>query len=91
MPDQFGGDVAPNTNTTTTSHVDENPSILEQVKLGVASVAKSFTIDMWLARHTPVSISVAPADLKPGSHQVNARTMANLRTFLFQRRKCCQS
>lgn len=30
--------------------------MLEQVKLGVASVAKSFTIDMWLARHTPEKV-----------------------------------
>ena len=47
MPDQFGGDVAPGSTITTQS--EENPGILEQVKLSVASVAKSFTIDMWLA------------------------------------------
>lgn len=35
------------------------------MKLGVASVAKSFTIDMWLARHTP-------ANVLPRLHQVIA-------------------
>lgn len=30
--------------------------MIEQVKLGVASVAKSFSIDMWLARHTPEKV-----------------------------------
>lgn len=54
MPDQFGGDVAPGTNTTVPA--EESSSILEKVKLGVASVAKSFTIDMWLARHTPEKV-----------------------------------
>lgn len=54
MPDQFGGDPAPTTVTTT--EAEENPSIIEQVKMGVASVAKSFTIDMWLARHTPEKV-----------------------------------
>lgn len=60
MPDQFAGDPAPSTTTTTTSTTTNNtegsPSLLEQVKLGVASVAKSFTIDMWLARHTPEKV-----------------------------------
>ena len=51
---RFAGDPAPT--TTTTAQAEENPSLLEQVKLGVASVAKSFTIDMWLARHTPEKV-----------------------------------
>jgi dienelactone hydrolase len=46
---RFAGDTAP----TTTVQAEENAGLLEQVKLQVASVAKSFTIDMWLARHTP--------------------------------------
>ncbi|KAK3696648.1 hypothetical protein LTR37_017829 [Vermiconidia calcicola] len=54
MPDQFAGDPAPT--TTTTAQAEEKPSIIEQVKLGVASVAKSFSIDMWLARHTPEKV-----------------------------------
>ena len=53
----FGGDPAPSTTTTTTSaSAEQHPSIIEQIKLGVAGVAKSFTIDMWLARHTPEKV-----------------------------------
>ena len=48
MPDQFSGDPAPQTVTNT----EENPSLIEQVKLRAAETAKSFLIDMWLARHT---------------------------------------
>ncbi|KAK3648608.1 hypothetical protein LTR56_007434 [Elasticomyces elasticus] len=55
MPDQFAGDPAPTT-TTSITPAEAHPSIIEQVKLGVASVAKSFTIDMWLARHTPEKV-----------------------------------
>ncbi|KAF2487302.1 dienelactone hydrolase [Neohortaea acidophila] len=54
MPDQFAGDPAPT--STTTLAADENMSVLEQVKLGMVNVAKSFTIDMWLARHTPEKV-----------------------------------
>lgn len=50
MPDQFAGDPAPNTNAVVP---EEEPSILEQIKLRAAEAAKSFMIDMWLARHTP--------------------------------------
>lgn len=50
MPDQFSGDPAPQ------MHVDggeeENPTLIEQVKMKVGETAKSFMIDMWLARHT---------------------------------------
>ena len=38
MPDQFGGDTAPGS-TITSAQPEENPGILEQVKLGVASVS----------------------------------------------------
>ncbi|KAF2772641.1 alpha/beta-hydrolase [Teratosphaeria nubilosa] len=55
MPDQFAGDPAPTT-TTSTAPAEQNPSLIEQIKLGVAGVAKSFTIDMWLARHTPEKV-----------------------------------
>jgi dienelactone hydrolase len=48
MPDQFSGDPA----YTATTDVEENPSLIEQVKLKAAETVKSFMIDMWLARHT---------------------------------------
>lgn len=53
MPDQFGGDPAPTTNMLPT---ESSPSFIEQVKMGIAEAAKSFTIDMWLARHTPATV-----------------------------------
>lgn len=55
MKHRFAGDPVP-TMTTSTGPAEGNPSYIEQFKLGVASVAKSFTIDMWLARHTPEKV-----------------------------------
>lgn len=51
---RFNGDTAPNTNTTI--HSESSPSFIERVKLGIAEAAKSFQIDMWLARHTPATV-----------------------------------
>lgn len=51
MPDQFAGDAAPS--TTTTAHTEENPTVIEQVKLSMASVAKSFSIDMFVHLWSP--------------------------------------
>jgi len=74
MPDQFGGDAAPNTSHTITAPQRQQssnsnddgagesadniggPSVIEQIKLGLADAAKSFRIDMWLARHTPTTV-----------------------------------
>ena len=53
MPDQFSGDPAPNTAPTAE---EENPSLIEQVKMRAAETAKAFMIDMWLARHTPEKV-----------------------------------
>ena len=48
---RFAGDPAPN--STTDPNADEsNPSMIEKVKLGFATTAKSFMVDMWLARQT---------------------------------------
>ena len=52
---RFSGDPV-NSTTTAPAPDSEETSLIEQVKLGVASVAKSFTIDMWLARHTPEKV-----------------------------------
>ncbi len=53
MPDQFKGDSAPNSKATAP---EENPGILEQFKLRAAETAKSFLVDMWLARQTPEKV-----------------------------------
>lgn len=50
MPDLFNNDPAPNSETFTNS--EEGGSLLESVKLRIVETAKSFQIDMWLARHT---------------------------------------
>lgn len=47
MPDMFAGDTAPGAAIT-----DDSTSILEQVKIKAVEMAKSFVIDMWLARIT---------------------------------------
>ena len=56
MPDQFDGDPAPNSVTDTDAGEEANPSIIEKIKVGAAETAKSFLIDMWLARHTPEKV-----------------------------------
>jgi len=48
MPDMFGGDTAP-----AAPMVDDSASLLEKFKIRAAEMAKSFVIDMWLARITP--------------------------------------
>lgn len=53
MPDLFEGDAAPN--STTIQEEEGNGaslSFLDQFKVKAAETAKSFLIDMWLARHT---------------------------------------
>lgn len=59
MPDLFEGDAAPNASTFAEGDVaapEEDESqrggFLDMLKLKAAETAKSFMIDMWLARHT---------------------------------------
>ncbi|KIV90551.1 hypothetical protein PV10_07842 [Exophiala mesophila] len=57
MPDQFGGDPAPNSRTVPDDTSEQQDiGILERVKLTVADTAKSFLMDMWLARQTPEKV-----------------------------------
>jgi dienelactone hydrolase len=63
MPDQFKGDAAPNSKAMAFSAEEaqgsssiSGPSILEQVKLRAVETAKSFMVDMWLARQTPEKV-----------------------------------
>ncbi|KAI9810390.1 MAG: hypothetical protein M1827_006276 [Pycnora praestabilis] len=56
MPDQFAGDPAPNSSTNPNATHETNPSLIEQVKFRAAETAKSFMIDMWLARQTPEKV-----------------------------------
>lgn len=53
MPDLFDGDVAPNSTTVDAEQAAEGTgSFLDNFKIKAAETAKSFLIDMWLARHT---------------------------------------
>lgn len=76
MPDQFAGDIAPNSTNRVTSPTSPStaatfppttdpeaqqqqpttPSLLDRIKLGIADTAKSFVLDMWLARQTPEKV-----------------------------------
>jgi len=51
MPDLFDGDPAPNSSAVPESET-QTTSFLDTFKLKAAETAKSFLIDMWLARHT---------------------------------------
>ncbi|KAI1816363.1 alpha/beta-hydrolase [Poronia punctata] len=51
MPDLFEGDPAPNSSAISEAEA-QTSSILDIFKLKAAETAKSFLIDMWLARHT---------------------------------------
>ncbi|KAL8668901.1 MAG: hypothetical protein Q9168_006487 [Polycauliona sp. 1 TL-2023] len=52
MPDQFAGDPLQKNATNPNTAPDSNPSMIEKVKMGLADTAKSFMIDMWLARQS---------------------------------------
>ncbi|KAK3989287.1 protein AIM2 [Cladorrhinum sp. PSN332] len=53
MPDLFAGDPAPNSKTAEEIASESNSgSFLDLFKTKAAETAKSFMIDMWLARHT---------------------------------------
>ncbi|KAL8393064.1 hypothetical protein RB595_003025 [Gaeumannomyces hyphopodioides] len=48
MPDLFEGDAFPNS----AAAPEDGLTLLDQIKLKAAEAAKSFMIDMWIARHT---------------------------------------
>ena len=53
---RFGGDPAPNSTADPNAYQEPSSSVIEQVKLRAAETAKSFMIDMWLARQTPEKV-----------------------------------
>ncbi|KAF2835638.1 alpha/beta-hydrolase [Patellaria atrata CBS 101060] len=75
MPDQFDGDPAPSASTTTTA--ESGTSLLEQFKLRTAETAKSFLIDMWLARHTPEKVLPLLHKVTEGAKEEFADAIAN--------------
>ena len=65
MPDLFAGDPAPNSTSAAAAEMllsggEEGggglASLLDRFKVKAAEAAKSFLIDMWLARHTEVTV-----------------------------------
>ncbi|KAK3370274.1 Alpha/Beta hydrolase protein [Podospora didyma] len=52
MPDLFNGDAAPNSSGAFPEETSSGSSFLDTFKTKAAEAAKSFMIDMWLARHT---------------------------------------
>ncbi|KAH6674378.1 Alpha/Beta hydrolase protein [Halenospora varia] len=53
MPDMFSNDPLPG---SATYQEEKDPSVIEQIKMRAAETAKSFLIDMWLARQTPEKV-----------------------------------
>ncbi|MCJ1225697.1 hypothetical protein MMC12_002346 [Toensbergia leucococca] len=77
MPDQFAGDPAPSGATDTNLAPDSNPSLIEKVKLHAAETAKSFMIDMWLARQTPEKVLPILQKVVEGAKEEFADAVAN--------------
>lgn len=74
--ERFAGDPAPN--STTDPNTDEqNPSMIEKVKMGFATTAKSFMVDMWLARQTPEKVLPLLRKVVEGAKEEFADAVAN--------------
>ena len=73
---RFAGDHAPN--SATDPNADEpNPSMIEKVKMGFATTAKSFMLDMWLARQTPEKVLPVLRKVVEGAKEEFADAVAN--------------
>jgi len=57
--------------------LEENPTVLEQVKLKIAETAKSFQIDMWLARQTQEKVLPVLQKFIEGAKEEFADAVAN--------------
>lgn len=77
MPDQFAGDPAPNTSTDANAVAEESQSVVEKVKMGFATTAKSFMLDMWLARQTPEKVLPVLHKVIDGAKEEFADAVAN--------------
>ena len=77
MPDQFAGDPAPNTAADPNAETEESPSVVEKVKMGLATTAKSFMLDMWLARQTPEKVLPILHKVVDGAKEEFADAVAN--------------
>ncbi|MCJ1434787.1 hypothetical protein MMC27_004157 [Xylographa pallens] len=76
MPDQFGGDPAPNS-ANPNAPQEENPTVIEQVKLRAAETVQSFMLDMWLARQTQEKVLPILQKFIEGAKEEFADAVAN--------------
>ena len=74
---RFNGDPAPNTTTDPNTDPQQNPSMIDKVKLGVAATAKSFMLDMWLARQTQEKVLPIIQKVLEGAKEEFADAVAN--------------
>lgn len=79
---RFAGDPAPNAvtninNDSEPTGSDSSPSLIEKVKLGIAETAKSFRLDMWLARQTPEKVVPVLRKVVEGAKEEFADAVAN--------------
>lgn len=75
MPDQFDGE--PATSTVSMEEVTEKTSWLDTAKLKIAEGFKAFTIDMWLAKHTPEKVLPTLHKVVEGAKEEFADAVAN--------------
>ena len=75
-PPRFGGDPVPSSASPNVP-VEENPTVIEQVKLKIAETAKSFQIDMWLARQTQEKVLPILQKFIEGAKEEFADAVAN--------------
>ena len=76
---RFAGDPAPNRSTADegAGGQGQDPSLLEKIKMGVADTAKSFLLDMWLARQTPEKVLPILHKVIDGAKEEFADAVAN--------------
>ena len=73
---RFGGDPGPGS-VDPNAPLEENPTVIEKVKLKIAETAKSFQIDMWLARQTPEKVLPILQKFIEGAKEEFADAVAN--------------
>ena len=73
---RFAGDPAPTTSTDPKAE-DQDASLIEKVKMGFATTAKSFVLDMWLARQTPEKVLPILQKVVEGAKEEFADAVAN--------------
>ena len=73
---RFAGDAIPNIKIDPQAS-DEVPTLIEKVKIGMAETAKSFRIDMWLARQTQEKVLPILRKVIEGAKEEFADAVAN--------------